>query len=60
MEPIDFAQAIGYGLEGYTVIFSEELETVLDKFFSSENPSVLQIDIDPNEMPKIPEKMITE
>lgn len=56
LQPINFAMmATSCGAEGYTINRAEEIVNVYNQFFSSTNPAVLQINVDPNELPVKPE-----
>ncbi|AYV76337.1 MAG: pyruvate oxidase [Terrestrivirus sp.] len=58
LEPIDFANvAISCGAEGYTIDKVDQLDTVLSKFFGSNNPAIVQVNVDPNELPIPPEQI---
>lgn len=56
LQPINFAGiAVSCGAEGYVIDRVEQIEEVYRKFFSSTKPAILEINIDPNELPVKPE-----
>lgn len=58
LEPIDFANiAISCGAEGYTIDKVDEIDNVLSKFFNSNNPAVVQVNVDPKVLPIPPERL---
>lgn len=58
LQPIDFAAvAIACGAEGYTVTRPADLETTLRKALRSDKPAVIQVEVDPDEVPSAPEKL---
>jgi pyruvate dehydrogenase (quinone) len=58
LHPIDFAKiAEACGAEGYTCKEPGELEIILQKAFTSDQPAVIQIEVDPDAAPDPPEKI---
>ena len=58
LQDIDFAKvAEGCGAEGYRCSKSEELEATLAKAFASNRAAVIEVSIDPRELPEAPGKM---
>lgn len=55
LTPIDFAKvAEACGAEGYTCNRKEKLRDILEKAFSTENPAVIEVSIDPEQAPSAP------
>jgi TPP-dependent trihydroxycyclohexane-1,2-dione (THcHDO) dehydratase len=58
LQPVDFAKvAEACGAEGYTVTRPEELQATLRKAFRSDRPAVVQVEVDPDEVPAAPDKI---
>lgn len=58
LQPIDFAKmAESCGAEGYTVNRSSELAATLKTAFASSRPAVIQVTVDPNELPAKPDQV---
>jgi pyruvate dehydrogenase (quinone)/pyruvate oxidase/pyruvate decarboxylase len=58
LQPIDFAAiAVACGAEGYTVTSPGAPEPTLRKALRSDRPAVVQVEVDPDEVPAAPEKL---
>ncbi|QNF34682.1 hypothetical protein HUW51_18835 [Adhaeribacter swui] len=58
LQNIDFAKvAEGCGAEGYRCAKPNELAATLKKAFASKRPAVIEVSIDPKELPKAPDKV---
>jgi len=58
LQPIDFAAvAIACGAEGYRCSKAENLHGILNDAFSSTKPSVISVEVDPDEEPVTPDKI---
>ena len=58
LQPINFVKiAEACGAEGYSCTDPRELKSVLSKAFASNQPAVIEVNIDPNEPPTPPEKI---
>ena len=59
LQPIDFAKiAEACGAEGYTCKKPEEIVPALKKAFASSGPVLIQVEVDPDENPLPPEKLV--
>ncbi len=59
LQPIDFAKiAEACGAEGYTCRKPDELEAVIRKAFASSKPALIEVEVDPDENPLPPEKIV--
>lgn len=59
LTPIDFAKvAEACGAEGYSCNSKDELNGILKKSFSTENPAVIEVSIDPEQAPSAPHHIL--
>jgi pyruvate dehydrogenase (quinone) len=59
LQPIDFAKiAEACGAEGYTCKKPDEIIPALKKAFASSKPALIQVEVDPDENPLPPEKLV--
>ncbi len=59
LTPIDFAKvAQACGAEGYTCRKKSELASVIKHAFSTDNPAVIEVSIDPDQAPSAPHHIL--